>query len=55
MKYLILFINNIPLFYPTKCIGRQGMVELWLDPGPYLEALNLNKLTNVKQKLEYVI
>ncbi|RLI68793.1 MAG: hypothetical protein DRP02_11895 [Candidatus Gerdarchaeota archaeon] len=42
MKLKLVFIGDIPLFFPEKNVARQLKVELWLDLHMILEELKLS-------------
>lgn len=45
------FVGEIPLLCEARRVARQLEVEMWLDPSPFLRALNLQP---VHQEKPYV-
>jgi len=43
-----MFIRDIPLLYETRNVARQLEVEMWLDPSPFFDALNLKPVRQGK-------
>jgi len=50
-----IFIGEIPLLCEAKRVARQLEIEMWLDPSPLLNTLNLKPVCQAKpNKSEYV-
>jgi len=43
-----MFIGEIPLLHETKNVARQLEVEMWLDPSPLFNILNLKSVNQEK-------
>jgi len=43
-----MFIGEIPLPFEARNVARQLEIEMWLDPLPFMRALNLKPLSQEK-------
>ncbi len=45
-----MFVDFIPLLYERRRVARQCRVEIWLNPSPLVESLNIKKVEAKKQE-----
>ncbi|RJS68847.1 hypothetical protein CW693_03700 [Candidatus Bathyarchaeota archaeon] len=54
-----MFVDFIPLLYERRRVARQCKVEIWLNPSPLVESLNIKKVEAKKQEktqsMNYVV
>lgn|GEM_PF-1721371 len=45
-----MFVDFIPLLYERRRVARQCRVEIWLNPSPLVESLNIKKVEAKNRK-----
>jgi len=43
-----MFVGELPLLFEARNVARQLEIEVWLDPSPFLRALNLKPISSEK-------
>jgi len=46
-----MFVDEVPLLFEARKLARQLEVEMWLDPLPFLKALNLKSVNQKKSNV----